>query len=337
MSHTSVLRQNTSLNELYDLATLREHAAQIAHVRATASPCLEVSTPTTRPVKDAPLLVLSGSYNPPTNAHLALAEASLQAIPQANLFLILGTTIINKEATERATLLDRVVLLEEIVRRSRDMGVFLTNQGLYVEQAKAIRAAFPRASELIFVVGFDKIEQIFDARYYQDRDAALTKLFSLASFLVAPRADHEAADIAALLNQPGNQQFQTNVRLLPFPGAYREVSSSQIRAAFQAHPYDLSKQLLAAALPPEAQDFIRETGCYMPPVPLSDGEEIDRYGIRSTLIAHALLLPEAAQASLDLRRLFHLATSASPKGRALRHWLREPEAARAPQDLLRFS
>ncbi len=336
MSHASALRESTSFHALYDLAALRQHADQIARVRAATTPRLEVSTPPARPAKAAPLLVLSGSYNPPTNAHLALAEASLRAIPQASLFLMLGTTIINKETTERATLLDRVVLLDEMVRRNKQVGVFLTNQGLYVEQAKAIRAAFPGARELIFVVGFDKIEQIFDPRYYQNREAALAELFALASFLVAPRAGHEANDLAALLNQPENQRFQARVRLLPLPKEYREVSSSQIRAAFQAHPYDLSRTRLAALLPPEALAFARETGCYAPPQPLPDGEEIDRYGLRTTLISCALALPPAAQASLDLRRLFQLATSASAKGSALRRWLRQPAGACEPQDLLRF-
>lgn len=285
----------------------------------------------------APLLVLPGSYNPPTTAHLALAEASLQAMPRANLFLSLGTTIINKEQTERATLHDRVALLDQIARRTRHMGVFLTNQGLYVEQARAIRAAFPRASEIVFVVGFDKIEQIFDARYYQDRDMALKELFAFARFLVAPRANRAAVDIAALLRQPENQQFQASVHILPFAGEYREVASSQIRAAFQTYPPARAAASFAALLPPEALAFALETGCYSPAQPLANGEGIDRYGLRTILIERALALPEAQQTALDLRRLFELATGPSDQGQRLRCWLRQPAAARAPQDLLQFS
>jgi nicotinic acid mononucleotide adenylyltransferase len=281
--------------------------------------------------------VLAGSYNPPTSAHLALADASLQALPRASLFLSLGTTIIDKEHTERATLLDRVALLDLLVRRQRHTGVLLTNRGLYVDQAKAMRAAFPRASEVVFVVGFDKIEQIFDARYYQDRDKALTELFALARFLVAPRANHEAADIAALLSQPGNQQFQAAVLVLPFADDYRGVASSQIRAAFQTQPPALAASSLAALLPPQALAFAVETGCYSPPQPLANGEVIDCYGLRTALIECALALPASAQEMLDLRRLFEFATSPSDEGQRLRRWLGKPEAARSPQDLLFFS
>lgn len=328
--------EETLLTSFYSITGLRRCARQIARVSAAATPTLEITTPAPRAADAASLLILTGSYNPPTSAHLALAEAGLQAIPQASLLLALGTTIINKEQTERAALLDRLVLLDQIARRIGQMGVFLTNQGLYVEQAKAARAAFPRASEIAFVVGFDKIEQIFDPRYYQHRDAALRELFALARFLVAPRANHEAADVAALLSRPGNHQFQGFVRVLPFAADYREVSSSQIRAAFQAAPAGLAPAPLAALLPPEALTFASETGCYSPPELTADGELVDRYGLRIALIDRALALPEAEQSAIDLQRLFMLATSPTPAGRALRRWLHRPEAAQTPGDLLNF-
>ncbi len=322
--------------ELYAIDALRRYARQIAQIRARPAPCIEITTPIARAAARAALLVVPGSYNPPTTAHLALAESALRALPQARLYLSLGTTIINKEQTERATLLDRVALLDEIARRRPQMGVLLTNQGLYVEQARAIRAAFPRASEIVFVVGFDKIEQIFDARYYQDRDAALAELFALARFLVAPRANHEAADIAALLRQPENQPFQAAVQVLPFPEGYRAVASSQIRAAFQTNPPAQAISSLAALLPPEALAFALETGCYAPPQPLANGEIVDRYALRATLIERALALPEDQQATLDLRGLLALAISPSDQGQRLRRWLSQPEAAQTTQDLLLF-
>ena len=332
MRRTPASTGRPSLQAFYSLAALRQYARRIARLRAAETPSVEILTPPPRAATTAPLLLLPGSYNPPTTAHLALAHASLQATPQASLALVLGTTIINKERTEHATLLDRVLLLDQIARRTGKMGVFLTNQGLYVEQAQAARAAFPRASEIVFVIGYDKIEQIFDPRYYQDRDAALKELFALASFLVAPRANRTAADVAALLRQPGNQQFQQRVQVLPFPGDYRDIASSEIRAAFQKHSADLA----ASLLPPEALLFERETGCYAPPQPTTDGEIIDRYALRTALIERALALPEADQAALDLKRLFEIAISATSEGQRLRLLLRQPAAAQAPQDLLLF-
>lgn len=336
MSHSPTSAQDTAIAAFYDIRALRRVGGQVARARSAETAQSEIITPTGGAGDTAPLLILPGSYNPPTIAHLALAQASLHAVPGARLFLSLGTTIINKEQAERATLLDRLLLLDQIVQGRGNPGVLLTNRGLYVEQAEALRAAFPEASALHFVVGFDKIEQIFDARYYQDRDAALTQLFALASFLVAPRASHEAPDLAALLNQPANRPFQAFARLLPFPAAYRGIASSEIRAAFEANPSDLAASPLARFLPPEALAFCIETGCYLPNQRLASGEWVDRYGLRTVLIARALPLPASEQSALDLRHLFLLAISDTDAGRRLRRWLSQPAEVAAPRDLLAF-
>jgi nicotinamide-nucleotide adenylyltransferase len=319
---------------LYDLATLRRLDEQIIQVSTTTEPrSTIVAAPHGATTNTRPLLLLPGAFNPPTIAHLALARASLHAVPGARFFFTLGTTTLNKEQIERASLLDRLLLLDQSARRTGDLGVLLTNQGLYVEQAAAARTAFPTTSDLFFVVGYDKIEQIFDAHYYQDRDAALRELFSLAQLLVAPRAGHEAADIAALLNRPENHPFQAAIRLIPLPDDYRQVSSSQIRAMLQIPPSNLAASPLADLLPPEALIFCHETGCYAPPEHLPDGEMIDRYALRTALIMRVLALPPPEQAAINLHRIFALALSQSEQGRKLRRWLGEPPTAVLPFDL----
>lgn len=316
---------------LYDLATLRRLDDLLVRVSTATEPRSTVVVAPSAAATDAgPLLLLPGAFNPPTSAHLALARSSLHAVPGARFFFTLGTTILNKEQTERASLLDRLLLLDQIARRVGDLGVLLTNRGLYVEQAAAAQTAFPQAPDLFFVVGYDKIEQIFDAHYYQDRDAALRELFSLAQLLVAPRAGHEATDVAALLDRPENQPFRAAIRLLPLSTEYRQVSSSQIRAMLQAPPSDLVASPLADLLPPETLTFYRETGCYSPPEQIPDGEAIDRYALRTALIVRVLALPPLEQATINLQRLFALALSQSEQGRQLRYWLAEPPTAAPP-------
>ena len=107
--------------------------------------------------------------------------------------------------------------------------MLLFNRGLYVDQALAARTRWPDLDTLLFLVGYDKIVQIFDPRYYDDRDAALQKLFRLASFLVAPRDDATADDFAALLSRPENRPFAARVRSLPLPSAVAAVSSTGLR------------------------------------------------------------------------------------------------------------
>src|SRR6266566_2995971 len=156
------------------------------------------------------IIVFPGSFNPPTFAHLALLRQAWQFARvhgPMRIYAALSTHITDKERVERPLLLDRINLLETVLRNHvRHTGIMLFNRGLYVEQAEAVHSSFPQVSNLYFLIGFDKIVQIFDPRYYEDRDAALHELFALAELLVAPRGAG-AAELAQLLDQPENRQF----------------------------------------------------------------------------------------------------------------------------------
>ncbi len=70
-----------------------------------------------------------------------------------------------KEQVERAAWADRLAQLATLSRASvHPSGVALFNKGLYLDQARALRTMVHPESELVIVVGFDKIVQIFDER-----------------------------------------------------------------------------------------------------------------------------------------------------------------------------
>src|SRR5207248_8509577 len=97
----------------------------------------------------------------------------------------------------------------------------------------AMRGALPLVAELVFLVGHDKIVQIFDPRYYSDRDGALRELFALSGFLVAPRAGAGIDELRDLLAEPENRQFAARVRPLALAERYRAMSSTKARAGDQ--------------------------------------------------------------------------------------------------------
>jgi nicotinic acid mononucleotide adenylyltransferase len=172
--------------------------------------------------------LLPGSFNPPTSAHLALArEAEASGQVDAAVYVLSKRTV-DKEHVTGLALDERLALLCALAEQSGD-GVAFVNRGLYVDLAAAFRASLPEARELVFLVGFDKIVQIFDPKYYTDRDAALRELFALASFLVAPRAEAAADELRELLAQPENRQFADRVRQLAIDARYRDVSSTRAR------------------------------------------------------------------------------------------------------------
>jgi nicotinamide-nucleotide adenylyltransferase len=223
------------------------------------------------------IIVFPGSFNPPTVAHLAMLRQARKFAHQQGghwqIYAALSKQVVDKEAVERMTLLDRVVLLERILKDEvRDAGILLLNRGLYVEQAQGIRAAFPSVKRLYFLLGFDKIVQILDPSYYADRDAALSELFHLARLLVTPRGADGESEIRKLLSQPENQSFAKYIQPLPLGEEYRNISSTQAR---QAQEESLN------ALPAQARDFVARTQPYAPPLCHSGSTGMDVYAERT--------------------------------------------------------
>ncbi len=228
------------------------------------------------------IIVFPGSFNPPTTAHLAMLKQARQFTREQAwaknksrktlLYAALSKHIVDKERVERPLLLDRIILMETLLRqRSPHTGIMLFNRGLYVEQAEAVRASFLRVQRLYFLLGFDKIVQILDPRYYEDRDASLKKLFSLAQLLVAPRGKDGIDALKSLLAQSENQPFARYIHALPLEKGYRDISSSRIRQHGDEYDHDM---------PREVRRFMHETRAYASPLHLANGTSVDYYAER---------------------------------------------------------
>jgi nicotinic acid mononucleotide adenylyltransferase len=229
------------------------------------------------------VIIFTGSFNPPTIAHLALlkqAQKYAKGHQSMHLYAAFSKQTVDKEHVERPLVLDRVALLQTVLRqRLPEVNILLFNRGLYLEQAQALRASFPRVQRIIFLMGFDKILQIFDPRYYEDRDAALEALFQQAQLLVVPRGGSGADALTELLQRPENRRFARYVHAQPFDATYRDISATQVRQGGALHDHDI---------PGPVRRFMRETRAYAPPIKRADGREIDRYNERIVYLRRQL-------------------------------------------------
>ncbi len=227
------------------------------------------------------IIVFTGSFNPPTIAHLAMlkqAQHFADAHGSMQVYAAFTKLTVDKERVERPLLLDRVMLLQLVLqRRLPHVGILLFNRGLYVEQASAVRNAFPAVKRILFLMGFDKIVQILDPHYYKDRDAALADLFHLAELVVAPRGTDGVHELNELLNQPQNRRYAQYIHSLPLSSVYRDISSSRVR--HNGRDADTMRDV-----PQEVRRFMRRTRAYAPPLRTKDGGEIDYYGERMKML-----------------------------------------------------
>jgi nicotinamide-nucleotide adenylyltransferase len=251
----------------YSLAAAQRLAADLASLDPAAPPAARLLRAPRAGLGRA-VGVLPGSFDPFTAAHAALARAALRHGGLNSLLFLLSVYVVDKGDAACAALADRALVLARYAARRPRYGVAVCNRGLYVEEAEALAPLLPAGAALWFVVGYDKIVQVFDPRYYADRTAALDRLFALAGFLVAPRAGASHRDLAALLARPENAPYRARVRPLPLAPAYRDQSATAVRAALAAG------QNVDGLLAPQAAAFIAATGCYR--APLDAGEYAPR-------------------------------------------------------------
>lgn len=237
-----------------DLAALD---ARFTALDPAASPCGTLIEQANGPTEGGTIGIMAGSFDPLTNAHLALARAARAAGGCDTVYLALSRHTVDKETRVRPTDAERALLLRQVARREPGLGVLAFNRGLYAEQAVAARALFPDAA-IRFVVGFDKARQIFDPRYYADRDAALRQLFAHVTLLIAPREGDGADALAALLARPENWPFREHIRALPLDPAWADASATRVRAAAKVG----DTAALSNLVPPETRAWIAALGPY---------------------------------------------------------------------------
>lgn len=271
------------------------------------------------------LALLPGSFNPLTDAHVALADLALESGHVDAVAYLLASRTVDKERVEGASLADRLICLIAYAETHARQGVLLVNRGLYVDQAEIARQTFPNLDELWFVVGYDKIVQIFDPRYYQDRDEALDRLFARASFLVSTRAPARPRDLDDFLSRPENRRYAGQVLRLDLPVAYQRLSSTRVRDAA------LHGRIAATSVPAIVVRFMRDTGAYQTPERAPDGEEIDRYAIREAVVEAVERgnLPMLSSASFET--LVERLARPDAEGHVLREALRRGDASAVVQ------
>lgn len=151
-----------------------------------------------------------GTFDPPTVAHLAVAEAALQQGGLDALHLVVSRSPLGKSPSV-PSFEDRVAVLEAVAASRPWLSVRVTDRRLIAEVAAGYDAV---------VMGMDKWLQVLDPAWYggsqAERDAALS---ALPEVLLALRDG--APPVGALPDR---------VRLLDIHPAHGPVSSTLVRA-----------------------------------------------------------------------------------------------------------
>jgi nicotinic acid mononucleotide adenylyltransferase len=171
---------------------------------------------------------LAGSFDPPTVAHVALAET---VRGEADLVLLVSSVRpLPKEGPAPPPLLsdeERLEALRAVCARRPGVLPALCSHGLLADQVAAAAERFPGA-RLFLALGSDKALQLLDPRWYEDRDAVLDALFARAEVRYAVRPGDEGK-VEAALRDEANARWRDRFRRVELPPEAAAAASRRVR------------------------------------------------------------------------------------------------------------
>jgi len=166
------------------------------------------------PDRPARLGILPGSFNPPTRAHLALAEAALAELDQV--VLVLPRTFPHKNY-DGASFTQRADMLRALLHGRPRLAAATSVGGSFIEIAQECRAAYGPNVALAFVCGRDAAERMVGWNY--GKPNAINRMLEIFQLLVAFR---EGA------YEPP-QHLRQHIRPLALPADVNAISASDVR------------------------------------------------------------------------------------------------------------
>ncbi len=180
------------------------------------------------PATGGNLLCLSASFNPLTTAHVWLIQEASRLVPPDEVLLVLAKTNVDKGVTG-FSLERRLLLLTRYAEARPNFSVAAASHGRFVDKAEAIRLHYPENTRLTFILGFDTLVRLFDAKYYSDSRAALGALFAQSDFVVANRAPEPPEAVQTFLDRPDVQPYATHIQIIRLPADIAAISATEIR------------------------------------------------------------------------------------------------------------
>lgn len=175
------------------------------------------------------LLCLSASFNPMTVAHAALVHEGIRLVSPREILLLLATANVDKRG-EGIPLEQRFDLLLRFAENRPRVSVAAVYHGRFVDKLDAIRAAYPTATRVVFLLGFDTLIRLFDPKYYTDRTGSLARLFAGSECVVANRGQHAPDAVQAFLARPDVAPFAERIHPVRLPARLAGLSATEIRA-----------------------------------------------------------------------------------------------------------
>jgi len=196
--------------------------------------------------------VLPSAYNPPTLAHRHLLDSVRRGPGVSTSAALLSTRNVDK-GVFGASLVERVDMLLAEHFTPPKFAVLATNAARLADQGSALRERFPGLS-FDFVVGYDTLIRLFDARYYTDMAAELAAFFAHHRVIAANRAEATVVELEAFVAREA-AAFAHRIVVHEIPPGPASLSSTRARES-------AAEALVGEVLSPAVAGYIAKHELY---------------------------------------------------------------------------
>lgn len=165
----------------------------------------------------AKLGILAGTFNPPTRAHVALAESALQVVDEV-MFALPG--YLPHKQVFGATLEERASMVERLARGHSKLSAGVAAGGLMADIAREAKHYYPGA-EIHLICGRDAAERVLTWNY--EDPEFVHRMLSEFFLLVAPRDGS--------YDPPEQWKHAINILALSH---YEDCSATRVRDSLQS-------------------------------------------------------------------------------------------------------
>jgi nicotinate (nicotinamide) nucleotide adenylyltransferase len=188
----------------------------------------------------ARLGILPAAFNPPTRAHLTLAQSALATVDEV--LFVLPRNFPHK-SYEDATFDQRVQMLMAATASEPRYSIAASDRGLFIEIAAECREKYSKVGQLLFICGRDAAERIV-AWDYGEPDAFRRMLDHFELLVAARHGEYEPP-----------AEIRDRVHALDVPGEIDAISATEVRDRLRrGAPWE---HLVPAEIVPLVREFYK--------------------------------------------------------------------------------
>jgi nicotinate (nicotinamide) nucleotide adenylyltransferase len=255
--------------------------------------------------------VFPSSFNPVTRGHMAMLQRAVQIKAFEEMLLVLDIRAMDKEIFG-ATLVDRLVMLRLLQEDHPQFSVAVSNRGLFLSKAEALKEMYPKGTGITFIVGYDTLARVFDPNYYDEPEGSLGRLFGCCTFMVANRGDSGRDTVKQLTASAENRRFRHKIHFFEIPHHLAQISSTQVRQHVrQGKPS-------ARLVPARVRTFMETVRLYQPDTEISPrGQRVNLYDLRTQVFRRLCGRYPEGRGGIDIGKIVDEVVEGMRTGRSL--------------------